>query len=152
MTTAQIALSIVMIVASLFLIVVVLLQNGAQQGLGAISGGAETFFGSGKATAADKIFARLTSVVGVIFVIAALVLNPDPLRWKPSACALCHVRRIRGADDLSAASVRHDLRPHRTGGQAGGSQGEACRQRAVVYAALRRGLLGVKYCAWRNGQ
>ena len=38
MTTAQIALSIVMIVASLFLIVVVLLQNGAQQGLGAISG------------------------------------------------------------------------------------------------------------------
>ena len=75
MTTAQIALSIVMIVASLFLIVVVLLQNGAQQGLGAISGGAETFFGSGKATAADNIFARLTSVVGVIFVIAALVLN-----------------------------------------------------------------------------
>ena len=72
MTTAQIALSIVMIVASLFLIVVVLLQNGAQQGLGAISGGAETFFGSGTA---DKIFARLTSVVGVIFVIAALVLN-----------------------------------------------------------------------------
>ena len=71
MTTAQIALSVVMIVASLFLIVVVLLQSGAQQGLGAISGGAET----GKASAADKIFARLTSVVGVVFVIAALVLN-----------------------------------------------------------------------------
>ena len=75
MTTAQIALSSVMIGASLFLIVVVLLQNGAQQGLGAISGGAETFFGAGKATAADKVFARLTSVVGVIFVIVALVLN-----------------------------------------------------------------------------
>ena len=43
--------------------------------LGAISGGAETFFGAGKATAADKVFARLTSVVGVIFVIVALVLN-----------------------------------------------------------------------------
>ena len=75
MTTAQIALSIIMIVASLFLIVVVLLQSGAQQGLGAISGGAETFFGAGKATAADKVFARLTSVVGVVFVSAALVLN-----------------------------------------------------------------------------
>ena len=75
MTTAQIALSVVMIVASLFLIVVVLLQNGAQQGLGAVSGGAETFFGSGKATASDKIFARLTSVVGVIFVITAIALN-----------------------------------------------------------------------------
>ncbi len=31
MTTAQIALSVIMIVASLFLIVVVLLQHGAQQ-------------------------------------------------------------------------------------------------------------------------
>lgn len=75
MTTAQMALSIVMIIASLFLIVVVLLQQGAQQGLGAISGGAETFFGSGKASAADRVFARLTSIVGVAFVIVALVLN-----------------------------------------------------------------------------
>ena len=51
------------------------LLPGAQQGLGAISGGAETFFGAGKATAADKVFARLTSIVGVVFVIVALVLN-----------------------------------------------------------------------------
>lgn len=75
MSTAQIALSIVMIVASVFLIVVVLLQKGAQQGIGAVDGAADTFFGSGKATAADKIMARLTSIVGVIFVIAAIVLN-----------------------------------------------------------------------------
>ena len=73
MTTAQIALSVIMIIASLFLIV--LLQEGAQQGLGAIEGGADTFFGKGKASASDRIFARLTSIVGVIFVIAAIVLN-----------------------------------------------------------------------------
>ena len=60
MTTAQIALSVIMIIASLFLIVVVLLQEG---------------FGKGKASASDRIFARLTSIVGVIFVIAAIVLN-----------------------------------------------------------------------------
>ena len=66
MTTAQIALSVIMIVASLFLIVVVLLQHGAQQGLGAVSG---------KASASDRIFARLTSIVGVVFVIIAIVLN-----------------------------------------------------------------------------
>ena len=58
MTTAQIALSVIMIIASLFLIVVVLLQEGAQQGLGAIEGGADTFFGKGKASASDRIFAR----------------------------------------------------------------------------------------------
>ena len=66
MTTAQIALSVIMIVASLFLIVVVLLQHGAQQGLGAVSGSADNFYG---------IFARLTSIVGVVFVIIAIVLN-----------------------------------------------------------------------------
>ena len=66
MTTAQIALSVLMIIASLFLIVV---------GLGAIEGGADTFFGKGKASASDRIFARLTSIVGVIFVVAAIVLN-----------------------------------------------------------------------------
>ena len=71
MTTAQIALSVIMIIASLFLIVVVLLQEG----LGAIEGGADTFFGKGKASASDRIFARLTSIVGVIFVVAAIVLN-----------------------------------------------------------------------------
>ena len=75
MTTAQIALSIVMIVASLFLIVVVLLQSGAQQGLGAVSGSSETFYGSGKASASDRIFARLTSIVGVIFVVVSIILN-----------------------------------------------------------------------------
>ncbi len=64
-----------MIIASLFLIVVVLLQNGAAQGIGAVSGGAETFFGSGKASASDKVFARLTSIVGVLFVIIAVAMN-----------------------------------------------------------------------------
>lgn len=75
MTTAQVALSVAMIILSLFLIGAVLLQNGASQGIGAVSGGAETFFGSGKASASDKMLARLTSVVGVIYVIVAVVLN-----------------------------------------------------------------------------
>lgn len=75
MTTAEIVLSIVMIVFSLFLIIVVLLQSGAQQGIGAVQGGAETFFGSGKASGADKVLAKLTSLIGVLFVIGAVVLN-----------------------------------------------------------------------------
>lgn len=36
---------------------------------------ADTFYGSGKASASDRIFARLTSIVGVVFVIIAIVLN-----------------------------------------------------------------------------
>lgn len=111
MTTAQIALSVIMIVASLFLIVVVLLQHGAQQGLGAVSGSADTFYGSGKASASDRIFARLTSIVGVVFVIIAIVLNLMPLRcrrfsdWPPAA--VCRVRR---ADSPQQIRLWHDLR------------------------------------------
>ena len=75
MAVLRIICAIFLFISALVVIVSVLLQQGSRQGLGAIAGGAETFFGSGKATAADKIFARLTSVVGVIFVIAALVLN-----------------------------------------------------------------------------
>lgn len=75
MTTMEIVLSVIMIIASLFLIVTVLLQSGAQQGIGAVDGGAETFFGAGKASAADKVLARLTTGVGIVFVIAAIVLN-----------------------------------------------------------------------------
>ena len=56
MTTAQIALSVIMIIASLFLIVVVLLQE-AHSRASAHRGGADTFFGKGKASAADRIFA-----------------------------------------------------------------------------------------------
>ncbi len=113
MTTAQIALSVIMIIASLFLIVVVLLQEGAQQGLGAIEGGADTFFGKGKASASDRIFARLTSIVGVIFVIAAIVLNIVHYNAGAdhSASAALSVRRICRADCLPAAALRHDLRP-----------------------------------------
>lgn len=75
MTTTQVALSVVMLIACLFLIIVVLLQNGAQQGLGAISGGAETFFSSGKVTGIDKILARLTTLIGILFAVIAVLLN-----------------------------------------------------------------------------
>ena len=93
MTTAQIALSVIMIVASLFLIVVVLLQHGAQQGLGAVSGSADTFYGSGKASASDRIFARLTSIVqksaalqrisGSILMNVDIIGQPPPIvKWE----------------------------------------------------------------------
>lgn len=75
MSTVQTVMAVVMIIASIFIIAVVLLQNGSQQGLGTISGGAETFFGSGKASARDKILGRVTTIVAILFAIIAVVLN-----------------------------------------------------------------------------
>ena len=49
MTALSIIIDIILILISIVLIVVVLMQQGQRQGLGAIGGGAETFFGKNKA-------------------------------------------------------------------------------------------------------
>ena len=70
-----------LIVSGLFLVVAVLLQNGKSHGLsGAISGGAETFFGKERGSKIDKALGKLTTIVGIVFVIMVLavyIIQPD---------------------------------------------------------------------------
>ena len=71
----QIALGIILLVAAIFLIIAVLLQNGKSKGLsGTISGGAETFFGKNKGKTIDKKLSVLTTVVAIVFVVITLVV------------------------------------------------------------------------------
>lgn len=52
------------------------MQSGSRQGMsGTISGGAETFFGSGKAKGMDAMLNKLTIVVAAVFIALAIVLN-----------------------------------------------------------------------------
>ena len=70
-----IALGIILIAASLFLIVAVLLQSSKSHRLsGTIAGGAETFFGKTKGSSLDKKLSKLTIVVAVVFVLAVLAV------------------------------------------------------------------------------
>ena len=74
--TLKLVLSIVEVIACVFLTVVVLLQQGARQGLsGSIAGGADTFFGQSKASNMQRTLSRLTTAIGVIFVVIAVVMN-----------------------------------------------------------------------------
>ena len=76
MTTIQTVLAVVMILASIFLTFTILMQSGSRQGMsGTISGGAETFFGSGKAKGMDAMLNKLTLVVAAVFIALAIVLN-----------------------------------------------------------------------------
>ena len=76
MTTIQTVLAVVMILASIFLTFTILMQSGSRQGMsGTISGGAETFFGSGKAKGLDAMLNKLTIVVAAVFIALAIVLN-----------------------------------------------------------------------------
>ena len=72
MTALSIILNIVLILVSIVLVAVVLMQQGQRQGLGAISGGAETFFGKGNAKGLNEKLAKITKVAAVAFIVLAI--------------------------------------------------------------------------------
>lgn len=71
----QIILGAILIVMSVAIIVVIILQEGNQQGVGVVTGGADTFFSKNKARSIDAFLARWTKVFAVVFVIAVLAIN-----------------------------------------------------------------------------
>ena len=69
----MLVMQIALLVLGVILTVAVLMQHGKSYGLsGTIAGGAETFFGKDKGSRIDKILARATTVLGIIFVLLAL--------------------------------------------------------------------------------
>ena len=75
MSTPALVISIIYVIAAVFLTCVVLLQSGKSAGLsGAISGGAETFLSKNKAKSADAMLAKATKWVAILFMLLTLVL------------------------------------------------------------------------------
>ena len=71
----QLALTILVVVASIILIAVVMLQSGKSAGLsGAISGNSDTFLAKNKANSMDAKLARWTKYVAILFMVLVLVL------------------------------------------------------------------------------
>lgn len=63
----------VLIVLSIFLIIVVLLQESKSAGLsGAISGGADTFFGKNKGRTIEAKLEKMTKYVAIFFFVLAI--------------------------------------------------------------------------------
>ncbi len=71
----HIILGIVLILVSIAIIIVIILQEGNQQGVGVVTGGADTFFSKNKARSIDAFLSRWTKVFAVIFVLAVIGLN-----------------------------------------------------------------------------
>ena len=75
MGTLKLVLTIVQVLAALFLTFVVLAQSGKSAGLsGAIAGGADTFLSKNKTKSWDAKLARWTKWVAIGFMILTLVL------------------------------------------------------------------------------
>ncbi len=71
----EIILGAVLIIMSIAIIIVIILQEGNQQGVGVVTGGADTFFSKNKARSIDAFLARWTKVFAIVFVLAVLGLN-----------------------------------------------------------------------------
>ena len=81
MNAFEIILGILVILVSLFIIAVVLLQQGHRSGInGAISGGADTFLSKNKARTFDASLARWTKYVALLFFVLAIGANVLALR------------------------------------------------------------------------
>ena len=73
MNALSVIIDIILILVSIVLIIAVLMQEGQRQGLGAISGGAETFFGKGKAKSYEAKMQKITKIGAVVFIVLAMV-------------------------------------------------------------------------------
>ena len=73
MSALEIILGVTTLLTSVLIVVLVLFQEGHQQGLsGAIAGGAETFFGKNKGRTLENKLVKGTTILAVIFFVLTL--------------------------------------------------------------------------------
>ncbi len=72
LSTYEIIIGAILILASLLIIFVVLLQEGRQANVGVISGAADSFLDKGAAKTLDQKLAKWTKVIAVVFFLLVL--------------------------------------------------------------------------------
>ncbi len=68
-------LTILFVIDCIALTIVVLMQEGKSQGLGAIAGAADTYWGKNRGRSMEGGLVKATTVMGVLFFVLAVVLN-----------------------------------------------------------------------------
>ena len=75
MEALKVVLTVVQVLLAIFLIVAIMLQPSKQQGLGVVSGAAETFLSKNKSKSWEVRLAKITTTVAILFVVITLALN-----------------------------------------------------------------------------
>ncbi len=75
MSVIRWVLTIALIIVSVVLAIIVLMQEGKSQGLGAISGAAETYWGKNKGRSMEGRLVKTTVVLCVLFFVLCLLLD-----------------------------------------------------------------------------
>ncbi|MCR5460037.1 MAG: preprotein translocase subunit SecG [Acetatifactor sp.] len=75
MGAIRIILSILYILVSVALVILVLMQEGKAQGLGSISGAAESYWGKNKGRSMEGMLVKITKILAVFFLALTVALN-----------------------------------------------------------------------------
>ncbi len=75
MGALKVILTVIFIIVCIAITILVLLQEGKSQGLGAISGAAESYWGKNKGRSMEGMLVKLTKICAVLFILLAIVLN-----------------------------------------------------------------------------
>lgn len=75
MDALRMVLTIVLLIDSIILAILVLMQEGKSEGLGAIAGAADSYWGKNKARSMEGKLVKFTFLCGVIFFVISIVLN-----------------------------------------------------------------------------
>ena len=67
-------LSVVLVIAALFMIVTVLLQSSNVRGIGAVAGQMDSYFSKNKAKTIEAKLALGTKIAAVVFIVLSLIL------------------------------------------------------------------------------
>ena len=75
MDVLKVILTVVLVLISIGMTVIILMQEGKSQGLGAIAGAADTYWGKNKGRSMEGGLVKATTIMGVLFFVLAVVLN-----------------------------------------------------------------------------
>ena len=74
MSAVEVILNILMVISALVMIVTVLMQSSDSDGMGALTGGSETFFGKNKNNTLEGKLSNATKISATVFVLLAIVM------------------------------------------------------------------------------
>ena len=77
MTILKYVLMVLFVLVCIIATVLVLMQEGRSQGLGAIAGAAETYWGKNKGRSMEGNLVKWTKILAGVFFLLAIVLNLD---------------------------------------------------------------------------
>lgn len=75
MSVLRVILTIVMIIISVIMTIIILMQEGKNQGLGAIAGTTDTYWGKNKGRSMEGFLVKFTTGLVIAFFVLAILLN-----------------------------------------------------------------------------